>query len=160
MRHLVVTPFYTATLASVAHVSTVDVDTIVMCIVDLGVTKESKMELGVVCDLSAPAVRLLCGCSAAALRLLCCCCARNPLTLRHGSLLPFHLPLFYESGFTRTTCAQSRGTRTLVRRDRWIPYAPSLTPPNKRRREGLQTNRDLTRGLSKRFRASYHPKIQ
>ena len=62
------------------------------------------MELGVVCDLSAAAVRLL-------------CCPRNPLTLGQGSLLPFNLPVFYESGYARTTCAQSRGTRTLVRRD-------------------------------------------
>ena len=39
---------------------TVDVDIIVMCIVDLSVIKEWKMELGIVCDLSAPTVRLLC----------------------------------------------------------------------------------------------------
>ena len=62
MRHLVGTCFYTATLASVAHVSVIDLpsmSTLVVCIADLVVTKESKMELGVVCDLSAPAVCLL-----------------------------------------------------------------------------------------------------
>ena len=77
------------------------------------ITKESKIELGVVCGLSTPAVRLL-------------CCPRNPLTLRHGYLLSFNLPLFYVPGFARTTCAQSRGnTRTLVRRDTSDKY---LTP--------------------------------
>ena len=41
------------------------VNTIVMCIVDLGITKESKMEFGVVCDLFVAAVLLyMCGYSA------------------------------------------------------------------------------------------------
>ena len=57
---------------------TVDLGTIVICIVDLGITKESKIELGVICDVSVPAVRLLSS-------------PRNPLTLRYGSLLPFNL---------------------------------------------------------------------
>ena len=104
MRHLLLHRYFGFCGSRECRRPTVDVDTIVMYTVDLGVTKESKMELGVVCDLSAPAVRLL-------------CCPRNPLTLGHGSLLPFNLPLFHESGFARTTCAQSRGTRTLVRRD-------------------------------------------
>ena len=52
------------------------VNTIVMCIVDLGVTKESKMELGVVCDLSLLLCAAVC---------VWFCCPRNPLTPRHGS---------------------------------------------------------------------------
>ena len=55
---------------------TVDVDTIVMCIVDLGVTKESKTELGVVCDLSTPAVWLL-------------CCPRNPFITQAWLFIAF-----------------------------------------------------------------------
>ena len=36
------------------------VNTIVMCIIDLGVTKESKMELGVVCNSAPVCVAVMC----------------------------------------------------------------------------------------------------
>ena len=95
MRHLVLHHYFGFCGSRECRRPIVDVDTIVMRNVDLGVTEESKMELGVVGDLSASV----------------CAAPLLPLTLRHGSLLPFHLPLFYESGYART------GTRTLVRRD-------------------------------------------
>ena len=50
MRHLVLHRYFGFCGSREYRRSTVDVD----IIVDLGVTKESKMELGVVCDPSAP----------------------------------------------------------------------------------------------------------
>ena len=47
----------------------------------------------------------------------------DSLTLGQGFLLPFHLPLFYGSGFARNTYTQSRATPTLIGRN------TSNTPP-------------------------------
>ena len=106
MRHFLLHRYFGSCGSRECRRPTVDLGTIVMCVVDLGVTKESKMELGVVCDLSAPAMRLL-------------CCPRNPLTTRAW--------LFIAFWFARTTCAQSRGTRTLVRRDTSDKYTHSAS---------------------------------
>ena len=67
----------------------VDVNTIVMCIVDLGVTKESKMELGVMCNSAPVCVAVVCVRSY---------CPRNPLTQGNGFLLPFNLHVFMCQG--------------------------------------------------------------
>ena len=104
VKHLLLYHYFGFCGSSEYRRPTVDIDTIVMYIIDLSITKESKMELGVICNLSAPTMRLL-------------YCLHNPLIFKHGSLLPFNLPLFYISGFGKITYALSRGTRSLIRRD-------------------------------------------
>ena len=90
------------------------------------------MELKVVCDLSL----VVC----VWVQLFCSPC--NPLTPRHGSLLPLICPFSWIKVASSTRAqsrAQSRGTRTLVRRD-------------------TSDTRPLALGHSRRPLALWHPR--
>ena len=77
------------------------------------------------------------------------CSPRNPLTPRHGSLLPLIYPFSWirVANSTRAQSRdQSRGTRTLIRRDTSDSYLPSLLLPSARLHRDVPLRKDRFQG--------------